>query len=315
MRHSTIVCSGGRTAHRVRRLLQPTRALRELLTVLRVLALEPLELSCHLLRFLRELTLTAATTATRLALLLAAHPVAQPLVLLLESTRELFQLLRRARLSGPALELLPRRVLVLSGVAWLPLLIFSAFAGQVRGGTGLPFFSDIEAHVRFLIVLPVLFAAEVIVDRRLRPVVAQFAGDRIVIPEDLPAFREAIHSTLRARNSALTEVGLLITVYTLGLWLSRYQVAYVTPGWYGMPSNGRMHWTPAGYWYVFVSIPFFHFLLLRWYFRFALWFRFLWRVARLNLRLLPNHPDRAAGLGFLTASLNAFVPIASPKAL
>ena len=51
-----------------------------------------------------------------------------------------------------------------------------------------------------------------------------------------------------------------------------------------------MHLTPAGYWYVFVSVPLFQFILLRWYFRFLLWFWFLWRVSRLNLRLRPDPP-------------------------
>jgi hypothetical protein len=37
--------------------------------------------------------------------------------------------------------------------------------------------------------------------------------------------------------------------------------------------------------------------------------QFLWRVSRLNLRLIPTHPDRAAGLGFLGQSTYAFGPI------
>jgi hypothetical protein len=69
------------------------------------------------------------------------------------------------------------------------------------------------------------------------------------------------------------------------------------------------HLTRAGYWYAFVSIPIFQFLLLRWYFRFFLWFQFLWRVSKLNLRLIATNPDRAAGLGFLGASTYAFGPI------
>jgi hypothetical protein len=32
--------------------------------------------------------------------------------------------------------------------------------------------------------------------------------------------------------------------------------------------------------------------LLRWYMRFFIWFRFLWHVSRMNLNLIPSHPDR-----------------------
>ncbi len=59
-----------------------------------------------------------------------------------------------------------------------------------------------------------------------------------------------------------------------------------------------MRLTPAGWWLMLVSTPIFQFILLRWYFRFFLWFRFLFRVARLNLHLIPIHTDKAADSAF-----------------
>ena len=54
----------------------------------------------------------------------------------------------------------------------------------------------------------------------------------------------------------------------------------------------------------------FRFLLLRWYFRLFVWYRFLWQVARhVRLRLNPLHPDRAGGLAFLSGSMYAFAPV------
>src|SRR5262249_692825 len=58
--------------------------------------------------------------------------------------------------------------------------------------------------------------------------------------------------------------------------------------------------------YAAVSLPITHFTLLRWYLRLLIWFRFLWQVSRLNLHLVPTHPDRAAGLAFLGKSTYAF---------
>jgi hypothetical protein len=43
--------------------------------------------------------------------------------------------------------------------------------------------------------------------------------------------------------------------------------------------------------------------------RFFIWFRFLWQVSRINLNLVPIHPDRCAGLAFLGKSAYAFGPI------
>lgn len=45
--------------------------------------------------------------------------------------------------------------------------------------------------------------------------------------------------------------------------------------------------------------PLFQFLTLRWFWRLFLWGQFLWRMSKLNLKLIPTHPDEAAGLAFV----------------
>ncbi len=219
----------------------------------------------------------------------------------------LFQIYRRTHLSGDALELLQRRMLVFSTVTWLPLLLLSALHGDAFGkSVPITFVEDIEAHVRFLIALPILIAAELVVHRRIRFVVVQFLEHGIVAPEDVPRFRDAIDSTMRLRNSPVIELALLAVVYTVGLWIWRTEVALGMSSWYASAEGTQMRLTAAGYWNLLVSVPIFQFVLLRWYFRFFLWFWFLLRVSRLQLRLLATHADRAAGLGFLDISINAF---------
>jgi hypothetical protein len=56
-------------------------------------------------------------------------------------------------------------------------------------------------------------------------------------------------------------------------------------------------------------MPMFQFLFLRWYFRLFIWARFLWQVSRIKLNLLPGHPDRCGGLGFLALVRVAFAPL------
>jgi hypothetical protein len=219
----------------------------------------------------------------------------------------LYQLFRRTRLAGDALELLQRRVAVIAATAWIPLLVLSAVSGNALGSAvAIPFLHDIETQARFLIALPILVIAELIVHRRLRPAVGQFVERRIVSPEDLPGFHQAIESTLRLRNSVLIEVALIALVYTVGIGVWRSGIALDSASWYAR-SDGNL--TLAGYWLVFVSIPIFQFLLVRWYFRFFLWFWLLFRISRLNLRLVPIHADRTGGLGFLGVSTNAFAPL------
>jgi hypothetical protein len=57
-------------------------------------------------------------------------------------------------------------------------------------------------------------------------------------------------------------------------------------------------------------VPLFQFLMMRWYFRIFIWTRFLWQVSRLDLSLVPTHPDRVGGLGFLSNTVYAFTPLA-----
>ena len=220
----------------------------------------------------------------------------------------IFQLFRRSHLTGDGLELLHRRLLIIVLVAWLPLLLLTALSSSAGNVGRLSFFHDVQVHVRFLVGLPVLIAAELIVHSRIRPVVRCFVERGIVVPQDLPRFHSAIESALKLRNSVPVEVGLLLFVYPFSLWLWQNRTWIDSSTWYAV-SGGRWHLTPAGLWYVLVSIPILRFILLRWYMRLFIWFRFLWHVSRINLNLIPTHPDRAAGLAFLGKSAYAFGPI------
>lgn len=220
----------------------------------------------------------------------------------------LYQFLRKTRLDGDHLELLYRRILVITSIAWLPLMVLATIGPFAGTASRLSFLRDVEVHARFLVALPVLIAAELIVHSRLRPTVHRFVERRIVLPADFPRFQRAIDSALKLRNSIPAEIALLAFVYTVGLWVWHDRVPIGADTWYA-GAGGRWHLTPAGYWYVFVSIPIAQFILLRWYMRFFIWFRFLWQVSGMDLNLIPSHPDRCAGMGFLGKTSYAFGPI------
>jgi hypothetical protein len=221
----------------------------------------------------------------------------------------LYHLFIRTHLTGPALELLRRRIVIFCLVCWVPLALLSVLEGHLLGGAKFSFLRDIETHVRFLISLPVLLLAEIVVHRRLRSTVKSFIDRHIVSPEELPKFRAAIDSAIRMRNSVLTEGTLLVLVFTGGIWIWRNEVALNVASWYASPGGGQMHLTWAGSWFEFVSVPIFQFILLRWYVRMLIWFLFLLRVSHLRLQLLPANPDRAGGIGFLGRSTIAFTPL------
>jgi hypothetical protein len=62
----------------------------------------------------------------------------------------------------------------------------------------------------------------------------------------------------------------------------------------------------GGWWFLYVSRPIFAVLLAAWFWRLALVFVLLKRIAGLDLSIVPTHPDGAGGLGFLKDLPKAF---------
>lgn len=162
--------------------------------------------------------------------------------------------------------------------------------------------------------LPLLIAAEVLVHERIRHIVGQFIDRDIISESVLPKFQKIIDSAMTLRNSAFIELILLFLVFVGGHWIwtsmsYTEKIASSLENWYATADAAGSHLTPAGYWYNFVSRPLFQLIAYRWYFRLFIWARFLWQTSRIQLNLIPTHPDRAAGLGFLGISIAAFTPL------
>jgi hypothetical protein len=223
----------------------------------------------------------------------------------------LFQLLRRSHLSGDDLELMRLRIIVISMLAWLPLLVLSALEGKALGrNVAVPFLLDVEVHVRFLVALPLLIGMELVVHRRMRFVVQQFLARHLIPEGAMKRFDSAIASAFRLRNSMLAEVLLIALVYVAGFMIWRQQYQLDTATWFTSPTLEGLKLSLTGRWFVWVSLPIFQFLLVRWFFRIFIWTRFLWQMSRIDLCLVPTHPDRFGGLGFLSNTVYAFIPFA-----
>ncbi len=221
----------------------------------------------------------------------------------------LYQFYLRFQLARPTMDLLHRREIAVMVITWVPLLVLTALGDNLLAGVQVLFFFDIDAHARFLLALPLLIGAELIVHRRVRGIVEQFRERGIVAPEVDEAFDRIIGSVMQLRNSVLVEVSLLLLAFVGGYWFWSAHMTLNVATWYARLEDGGMRLTWAGRWFAFVSLPIGRFLLLRWYFRFLLWYIFLWRVSRLPLRLNPLHPDCSGGLGFINSSVDAFAPV------
>ncbi len=240
---------------------------------------------------------------------MTAHSSDQPeLEFSLATGGPFYRFLVRLRLERPPVDLARRRALACVALTWLPLLLVTLASGTLLHGPALPFVSDLGVHIKFLVGVPLFLAGEVLIHTRIDAAVREFVERGLVTPSDELRFRALVARAMRLRSSALVEATLFAVVFIGGHYLWRNALMLRMGTWYATTHDGRVELTSAGYWYAFVSLPFARFLLFRWYFRMAVWYSFLWRVARLRLNLDALHPDRAGGLGFLEHTATAFAP-------
>jgi hypothetical protein len=145
------------------------------------------------------------------------------------------------------------------------------------------------------VVIPLFFLSESLLDTRLREFVGLIARSGVVPENALPALRSEIARTGRWRDSWLPEIMCLLATVLLTVFATRFHLSGKTSA--ADPVRVIDEFRLAGAWYWFVCLPLFRFLMFRWLWRVALWWCFLWRVARLRLHLVATHPDGAGGLG------------------
>ena len=168
--------------------------------------------------------------------------------------------------------------------------VLSAFDGHLLGRhLPVPFLADVDVHIRFLIAMPLLVGAELVVHQRMRPIMQLFLDRRLIPDSAVTRFREAIASALRLRNSVIAELLLIAFVYIVGVTIVwRQYIALGTATWYATPSSGGTTLTLAGIWYGYLSLPLVQFLMCRWYFRVLIWTRLLWHISRIDLDCFPR---------------------------
>jgi hypothetical protein len=227
--------------------------------------------------------------------------------LFFESSGPTYRLMQRIGViqgEGPSIG---RRLFWFFLVTWVPLLVLSLVGGRALGPTPREsFLLDFASYARFFAAVPLLIIAEVVVGPRLRDAGLRFVGGAFVRPADLPAFDAAVGRVVRRRESALAEA-LILGLALYGAWnlsADNWQ-PQSAPGWHhatlrhGVASGYGIAAALPGLWYHCVSLPIMQFLLVRWVWRLAIWSLFLWDVSRLDLDVVPTHPDQAGGLGFL----------------
>jgi hypothetical protein len=213
-----------------------------------------------------------------------------------------FKMLLRAGLIKPDFAHPVRRATFFALFIWLPMFFLSLLQGlSIAPGSDLSFLRDFAVSIRFLVCVPLLIGAEVVLEARTSAVVKHFVSSGLVQPNDYAAFDSAVRRAGRLRDSLFAEA-VVVAVVVISVVFLRLEYSGSTSTWQVLVTEAGRIRTWAGWWYLIVGIPFFQFLLWRWLWRFFIWSDFLRAVSKLDLRLIPAHPDLAAGLGFLSAA-------------
>jgi hypothetical protein len=209
---------------------------------------------------------------------------------------------------------IPVQILIAFCLLWLPLFALSLFDGSFSGtSVSHPFITDIVPQVRFLIAIPLLLYADLIIDPVTSIVVRNIKNSGIVPEEAQPELEAALTNLHRAKDSIWPDIIIVMFAFCL-TWVLKpgygdLELEAGTTSWILDVQEGGIRYSAAGWWYLLVSGPMFQVILFRWIWRYLIWAVFLYRVSRISLALRPTHPDLAGGLGYLGLAQQSFVAV------
>jgi hypothetical protein len=208
----------------------------------------------------------------------------------------LYLIQRRLGLIREGAPRIVRRALLSFLLTWVVLFVLTLIRHEAFGhNVDVPFLRDFSAYTRFIVAVPMLIFAEVILGPRFAKAAAYFITSGLIPPHNYDEFDDSVDRTLRTRDSNLAELFLVLIAYAVTLTGGHHYVVQHSSWIY---TSSGTH-TPAGWWAFFFCGPLLNFLMLRWLWRLLLWGRFLHWMSKLDLQIFPPHPDEAGGLGFV----------------
>ncbi len=214
---------------------------------------------------------------------------------------------QRLGLMGPGRRRVVRRALLSILVGWLPVVVLGAVRALTQHTHDLSSVAfDYGLHARGLVATPVLILGEAVCGPYLGAIARQFRDAHLVPEADEPRYERICDRIRRLLVSPAAEVAVVVLAYLITIDILTGASAALAPAWGAATVGDRVSLTPAGWWYVLVSLPLLMALLLGWLWRVVLWSVFLACTAHLPLRLVASHPDHAAGLEFVGHSARGF---------
>jgi len=202
---------------------------------------------------------------------------------------------RKLRIAPPQGLGVVRRAVFFALLTWMPIMIWAVLNDRlVHADTGEPLFKHFGIHVRCLVAIPLFILAEAMAGGVLQKIVGQFRSNNIVSDGQQAEFAAVLSGVARLRDSSLpwiVVIGLAFAwIFGNPVHLDAHELSWAAAG---------SDFGFGGWWFLYVAKPVFVILLLGWLWRIALVILLFQRIAQMELSLVPPHPDRCGGLGFL----------------
>ena len=201
--------------------------------------------------------------------------------------------------------------ILVSSIAWLPLIISTAIDGTLYAGTGGAFLKDLAIQGRLLVGILMLILIKDIVYIRI-PRVLQYISEVLIPPNEKEHFiAGALRRAKKSTDSIWSEIILFLAVTIFAISPAETTTLFITQreshSWLISQKEGIEVLSFAGNWAQYISIPIFQFLLLRWLWRYIVWLILLFRISKINLILKPTHPDGSGGIGIIILAQRNFL--------
>jgi hypothetical protein len=196
----------------------------------------------------------------------------------------------------------PRRILFFILFTWAPMMVWAIVTRRLFPGVATePLLQHFGVHVRCLVAIPLFIAAEAVVEAISQRIFPYFVTSGIVTEAQESRFAAILRQAARLRDSWLAWAVLAVLAVLLAWrFTSVGETLHADElSWAVNSETGLLRLGFGGWWFLVVVRPVFTFFLLHWGWRLFIVAVVSWRIAHLDLRLVPTHPDRAGGLGFL----------------
>ncbi len=198
------------------------------------------------------------------------------------------------------------RITILALITWIIPLLLALIQGIILGKNfQIRFITDFTVAIRFLVAIPLLIIAEVIIGSNVVETIRSLKKSEMILKNE-SKFEYACSRLIRWRDSSFAEIILLVLI-AINIFLRlKSETWSQLSDWQTYTSPHGLTHTWAGWWHFLVSVPLYQFILFRWLWRYIIWVRLLWDLSRINLRLVPTHPDCSGGLGLFSIVQESF---------